>query len=239
MANIPSILKSIGLSDKETAVYLALLELGPSPVRRLAEKAKINRGTTYDMLTALRDLGLASYFHKQTHQYFVAEDPNRLLQVVRNRRQALDQSSTDLQEIIPDLQSLANRAGAKPVVKYYEGGKDIAGILRDVLETVADLTPKEYVVYSAADIRQYLYSDFPTFNESRVKQGINVKVIALGAGGELHGHDERKWLTREERAPTTKIIYGDKVSPLALSFAMPTCQPPSVLSSTPSGKSYD
>ncbi len=43
--------------------------------------------------------------------------------------------------------------------------------------------PKEYYVYSSADIRKYLYQDFPNFTEERKKRNIHVKIIALGEGG--------------------------------------------------------
>ena len=70
MSKIDQILGKYGLSDKEVKVYLALLELGPSPVRKVAGKAGVNRGTTYDILKSLRDQGLAGYYHKDKHQYF-------------------------------------------------------------------------------------------------------------------------------------------------------------------------
>ena len=43
-----SLLKKLGFTDKCAQVYLALLRLGPSSVRALAEESGLNRGTTYD-----------------------------------------------------------------------------------------------------------------------------------------------------------------------------------------------
>lgn len=211
MTDPAPILKRIGYSDKEVAVYLALLELGSSPVRRLADETNINRGTTYDILKSLREQGVVSYFHKKTHTYFVAESPDRLIDVIHQKKEALAQSSKELELILPDLKSRANQADAKPSMKFYEGGKQIATILKDVLATVAKTKSKEYYVYSAADIRRHLYTDFPSFTKKRLAAGIHVKVIALGGGGTLSGNDERKWLTKEKGAPTYDIIYGNKV----------------------------
>ena len=47
-------LTKLGLSDKEIAVYTALLSLGSAPVRSVSELAKVNRGTSYDILKSLR-----------------------------------------------------------------------------------------------------------------------------------------------------------------------------------------
>ena len=61
-----TIFKKLGLSEKEAAVYLSLLEHGASSVRNLAVLAGLNRGTTYDILKKLQELGLASFYHKNT-----------------------------------------------------------------------------------------------------------------------------------------------------------------------------
>ena len=77
-----TIFKKLGLSDKEAHVYLSLLEHGTSSVRSLAASTKLNRGTTYDILKKLREVGLASFFHKNTKQHFVAEDPEKILKLL-------------------------------------------------------------------------------------------------------------------------------------------------------------
>ena len=56
-------LKKLGFSDKEANVYIALLRLGPSSVRVLADECNLNRGTTYDALKWLQQQGLVNFFH--------------------------------------------------------------------------------------------------------------------------------------------------------------------------------
>ena len=79
---IESILKKIGLNDKEIRVYLTCLKLGPSSVRKIADNSEVNRGTAYDILRSLISLGLVTYYHQDKHQYFIAEDPARLKDTV-------------------------------------------------------------------------------------------------------------------------------------------------------------
>ena len=79
---LEKILQKLGLNDKEIKIYLTILKLGPSPVRAIAQTADINRGTTYDILKHLRDLGLVSYYHKDKHQYFIAEDPQKITHII-------------------------------------------------------------------------------------------------------------------------------------------------------------
>jgi sugar-specific transcriptional regulator TrmB len=83
---IQVILKNFGLSEKEIAVYLALVELGPSSVREISAKSKVNRGTSYDILKSLIALGIVSYYNKESKQYFMAEAPEKLLSAIDQKK---------------------------------------------------------------------------------------------------------------------------------------------------------
>lgn len=213
-------LLQFGLNDKEISVYLGLIYLGPAPVREVARKAGVNRGTTYDILKNLIDLGLVAYYkhsdHEDKRQYFVAEPPQKILTAVENRKRNLDVLKENISKSLPELESLYEKSGAKPVVKYYEGNLGIRTILQDVLETVKKQAEKVYYAYSSADIRQYLYRAYSDYNKDRLKNKIAVKVIALGEGGEFAGLDERKWLSKVESAPTYVLIYAGKVAMVSL-----------------------
>lgn len=206
-------LQKFGLREKEIKVYLALLNLGPSPVRKIAKEANINRGTSYDILKELARMGLAGYYEKKSHKYFAPEDPAKIIGILQERENEIARTKSELNKIIPDLQSLYSKISQRPFVKYYEGYSGAKEILRDVLSAVSKLEDKEYFVYSAESIREYLYKSFRNFSEERIKKGIGVKVIALGKGGELRGKDERKWIENiGENAPNYIIIYANKVA---------------------------
>lgn len=214
--SVQTTLKQLGLSDKEIRVYLALLHDGPSSVRTLATAAEVNRGTTYDILKTLIKRGLVSYYHQDTHQYFLAEDPEKLNGFLRDRIQELEESKHDVEKIIPELKSVYDRAEDKPVVKYYQGSKGVRTVLNDVLDVMSEAEDREYYVYSASDIRQHLYEGFPNFAKERVKRKIKCKVIAVGSGGQLWGMDERRWLSKTEGSPTYMIIYHKKLCLISL-----------------------
>ena len=63
-----SSLKSLDLTDREIAIYLALLELGPASIRDLAAKSDINRGSTYETLKILVKKGTCR--KKYTSEHF-------------------------------------------------------------------------------------------------------------------------------------------------------------------------
>ncbi|MBI5466511.1 MAG: hypothetical protein HY974_04455 [Candidatus Kerfeldbacteria bacterium] len=212
MPKINEVLEKFGLGDKEIAVYRALLKLGPSPVRKVGTEAAVNRGTTYDILKSLKEQGLVSYYHKEKHQYFVAEDPNKLYDLLKQKGEVLKDLKLELQTIVPQLRSMRTVVEEKPLVTYYDGVQGIRTILQDVLETVNEEPVKEYYVYSSASMRNYLYAGFPDFNDERLGRNIKVKVIALGKGGEMAGLDERRWLTQDAGTPTYTIIYAGRLA---------------------------
>jgi len=187
------LLNKLGFSDKSAKVYLALLQLGPSSVRKLAEFCELNRGTTYDTLKWLQEKGIITFYQKQTKQYFVAENPEKLLNLAKNQEEELKEAQGRICKAIPELQALYNRGGERPVARYYEKD-EINKILQDVLDTCEETGDMVYRIYSAEGIREYIYDNFETFSDVRIAKGIAVKVIAMGEGGELRGLDERKWL---------------------------------------------
>ena len=211
-------LQELGLSSKEVRVYLALLKRGPSSVRQLAEASQINRGTTYDIIKALQDQGLVSFYEQEKKSYFVAEDPQAFAQVLKDRKNNLDQLGTQFSDVLPQLRSIAQQADkTKPVVRYYQGHKGIARILEEVLSDTRELQKSEYLVYSSSLIAEHLYKAFPDFTKQRVKAKIFVRVIALGNGkSKPDDLSERRWLNKEQSASTYAIIYGNKTAFISL-----------------------
>lgn len=213
-------LRQFGLDEKETLVYLALLSLGPSPVRTVAAKSGVNRGTTYDILKKLREQGLATTFDKQGRdgkkQHFSAEPPEKILTAIEKKVSDLSHLKDSIKDSLPELDAIYERAGAKPVSKYYEGVNGLRMVLSDVIQQSSKLISKQYYVYSAADIRELLYKAYPAFNKDRLKAKVSVQVIALGKGGELAGLDERKWMKSDSSAPAYIILYAGKTAMISV-----------------------
>lgn len=205
-----TILKKLGLSDKEIKVYLALLENSTLSVRAIAEITNINRGTVYDILKGLQEQNLVSYFHADTKQKFVAEDPEKLIDLLQNKEAEIKTIESSLKSLVPELKSLQDKGGDKPATKFYEGASGIKSILEDVLKNMDGAVGKEYYVYSAKNASEDLNKAFPNFTKKRIKARIHVKVLSLAEGGTLSGLDERKWLGTNDESATFIILYDGK-----------------------------
>lgn len=213
---IEVILKNFGLSEKEIAVYLSLIELGPSSVREISVKSKVNRGTSYDILKALISIGVVSYYNKESKQYFIAEPPEKLLSAIDQKKEDLDEVRKNVQDSLPLIKTLFEKQGGKPSVKLYEGTKGIRQILEDVLASAE----QKYYLYSSSTAlgRKSVYTDMPDFSKKRIAKKIHVRIISLGEGGQLAGLDERKQMpiSEGEVKSTHEIIYTGKVAYISL-----------------------
>lgn len=211
------IFAQLGLEPRDVAIYKALLALGPSPIRSIAERAEVNRGTTYECLKAMQQLGIVTYLPKGKRRLFSAREPDVLLQLAEARQQRLSQAMAQLKSrIIPDLHHLKPEFSAANV-QFFEGDGGIEWVLRDILNQVSAQPQRLYSVFSSKPIRRHLYRPFPTFTAQRIARDIRVRVIAIGDGGESAELSERKWIRTEGPVDAAYIaIYPPKCAIISL-----------------------
>lgn len=217
--SLQKLLQDLGFSVVEAETYWALLNLESVSIRKVAAASGVNRGTTYDAMKRLVSAGLAHTRKVGEREYYTAESPEKLYDLIRDKRKDLLQAHQQAQQLIPGLLATRTRPKGRPLVKYYEDDEGVVTILRDVLQTCSQLKRPEYYAYSSRPLRSYLYRKFPQFTERRVREGITVKVIAIGEGGEPAAASERKWMTEPSggAASSYTLIYGDKVAHISIS----------------------
>lgn len=207
----------LGLDQREVQIYRSLLALGPSPIRQIAEKAGINRGTTYEVLKGLLQKGIVSYFPKGKRRLFSPRDPEVLLELAEQRQQDLQHAMQSLRSnLIPELNHLKPDFNIANV-QFYEGDDGIEFVLKDILNSVSRYQDSQYCIFSAKPIRPHLYRPFPNYTVQRVAKGIKVRVIAIGEGGEDAELSERKWIKTDGPVDAAYIaIYPPKCAIISL-----------------------
>ncbi len=156
MDKLISELKHLGLSEKEAAVYLAALELGPTPVQDISHKAKVNRATTYVMIESLSSRGLMSTFVKGKKKFYVAESPDRLSSILNVQQKEIQEKQDELTKTLPMLMALYNAEGAKPQIRYLEGREGVSttrAIFEDLEGEYLQIVPIDDVL-SATDLKE-------------------------------------------------------------------------------------
>ena len=93
------IFQELGLTENESKVYLALLELGPSLAGTVSKKTGIHRRNIYDITERLIKKGLVGYILKNNRRLFEASNPNRLKDILSEKQKALDENLGYLNEL--------------------------------------------------------------------------------------------------------------------------------------------
>ena len=172
LENLPEMLIKMGLSKKETAVYLAVLEMGRGTVTQISRKAGINRTTGYDILDSLTHQGLVRISGKEPKQEYVAESPDNLLTLLQKRLAETQEYLDVAKEFIPKLKSI-HRVQDRAQVRFYEGISGLKQVYEDTLTSTEPI-----VAYAAYDDMHATLGDyFPKYYERRAERGISIRGI--------------------------------------------------------------
>lgn len=205
---LTKILENLGLTSKEAKIYLANLEIGSSPVSAIAQNAKMNRVTSYDILEKLVQKGLVSFISKNKIKYFTAIDPELL--IVDFKKKTLE-----LEQALPDLKRLHGDT-SHPQVHYFEGLEGIKHIYADTLTSKTEIL--NYC--NSEEIRKFLPNYDKDYVQKRVKKNIFLRGIAPNDqyGIDVQSHDsssnrEIRLIPKDQFNFTNEInIYDDKVA---------------------------
>lgn len=208
-------LHELGLSEKETQVYLALLSAGIITAGQLSKACNINRSTLYPVLESLEQQRLV-VAKKEVNEVTTYKAVS-VETIVRMADKALNTSIEGekvITTILPKLNSLYKGTKKKPHVQIFEGKEGVTNALKDALEHPSRSTVRMYS--SVHKLFQTLPHFLPSFTAQRIKRGISVKGI-YSASYEAHALAETPGdsieIIPKEHAPSSDIvIYDDKVN---------------------------
>jgi len=132
-------LKQLGLNEKEAAVYLTLLRLGPSPASTLARTTSIKRTSIYDVLNGLTEKNLVHAFKQGRHTYFAVDDVNELYLQSKQKTQLA-------KELVEKFNNEMNLPQGVQV-HYYKGQEGY----REIYEEILRARPDEIMVWIHLD----------------------------------------------------------------------------------------
>lgn len=159
-------LKTLGLNGKQAKVYLACLELGQGSSVTIAQRCRLPKSTTNDVLRSLVQMGLATSYLKKTRKRYTASDPHILKEQLARRQDRLTQ-------ILPELAALYGQKHSKLKLRFFEGKDGLGLVLKEALEEADEII----TINSVEDIHQKLNQFWPHFAHERAKHKIPIRVI--------------------------------------------------------------
>lgn len=145
-------LRKLGLKEKEVAIYLAGLELGPSAVQNIAQKAKVTRPTTYEIIKILETKGLFTEIINNKKRVFLAQSPEKILAILRQQKRELEEKEREFIRIIATLES-KYAGGEKSGVQVFHGKEGVEFLKEQILF----IPTKEIVVFTSEETKVKLW----------------------------------------------------------------------------------
>ena len=172
-------LEEIGLSEKESQIYLALLAVDSESIQDLAKRTGINRTTVYPVLEALEKKGLVSEVQKGKKTEYMAAPPERLETFIERQKVILEERSERLKDIIPQIKSIQRESGEKPIIKYFEGREGAISAYEEFYEAVS-VGEKEdgYFIYNR-DLVEEVYTEKEMQRFRNIRVGKNLRPVTV------------------------------------------------------------
>lgn len=204
------VLEELGLSEAEAKVYLALLETGSTLAGPIIKKTGLHRGTTYQILQRLKEKGLVSSIIKGKKQHFAPAEPERLMDVLKEREE-------HLAELLPMLKAKLGASKEKQDVTVYSGARGIRSVLDKMLQELGH--GGEYYDFSASGLfREIVGPYWHTWQKRKQQQRITSYVIFNAALKEQNPqllkeyYGKARFHRKEYLSLTDTIIYKDTVA---------------------------
>jgi len=205
-----NVLQELGLNEIEIKFYLELLKSESLLASELSSRLNLHRTTSYYILDNLIKKGLASYIIKSGKKYFIAMNPEKLLEIEKERE-------IKIKSLIPQLINLKKPFEKIPLVEVYEGKEGLKTIWEDILKSIKN---KELFILATGKAPKILPYYLPNFHNRRIKQKIKLKIIyndiqeSKERGKELSKLKltEVRYLPKEYFIPSSTLIYDEKIA---------------------------
>ncbi|MDD4902756.1 MAG: helix-turn-helix domain-containing protein [Patescibacteria group bacterium] len=211
-------LLQLEFSEKEIAVYLALLQSKESSIPSIAKETGLGRGTVYDIVEKLKIKGYAAEVRKGKKRRIVVESPaNRFYSLLDEKHEQLQKAKEAVDRLLPDLQALDVNGDFKPQVRIYEGEKGYCQVWDEIFAS----KEKSWVGIARLEtLIKFMGQDFLRgIEERKIKFGFSSRAInedsplaqTMVANDEKYRRETRL-APKEFQFTASEIIFGDKVA---------------------------
>ena len=150
-------LQQYGFSEKESQIYLTLLELGSSIASSLARRTGINRSTTYSILEDLKRRGIVTEIVRNEVKYYSVINPEQLFKKWEEKYELLKAE-------LPSLLAVTNKFNNRTRTQFFEGLEGLKQIFEEVLEAGEEME-EPYLSFVGADhmdpkVEKYIHEEF-------------------------------------------------------------------------------
>ncbi len=207
--DVKSSLIEYGLDEKEISVYLFLLQNGINSANGISVGTGILRQTVYDTVSKLENKGLVSEVIKNDKKYFIAQDPEAFISILKDKE-------IIVKNVMSELKSIKNISLDKTSTKQFNGLKGIKLIYEDFLKSKTEIKTIQQ------DIPEKLLKEYfiENFSIKRVEKKIQIKILKSGIETEfqkLINTDKKKFrevklISSLDGVDSHIVLYNGKIA---------------------------
>lgn len=233
--NIETQLASLGLSERESRVYLSLLNLGPTTTSKLIRKTGIASSKIYDVLEKLAQKGLVTHIIKNGKREFHPANPDKIFDLIKEKE-------STIKEILPFLHSLYQKTAEEVQAEIFKGKEGIKAIFEDILKEGKDW----YAVGASGKAMFTLPYYMPHFYNRLYQKRIKLNILFVDTETTRKQKEELnkfknikiKFLPKEIRNLMVVFVYGSKVVVIPITETVEMAPLAILIKSKESAESY-
>jgi len=163
-------IESLGLSEKEAKIYLALLGAGASSAYGIAVRSGLKRPTTYVILDDLVRRGVVLLVPRSKKKLYRARDPQFLFE-------RAEKKFKEAKAKLPEIEARAKQESYKPRTLYFEGIEGVKEVLNYHTKELAGGEIKGFYAKTSPEIMKK-FDNYKEYNENLKKNNIKLRGIA-------------------------------------------------------------
>lgn len=216
--SLESNLEHLGLRESEITAYLAVLDLGETPLMPVADRTGQPHTSLVYTLERLQEQGLIDIAKRKSRKVYVPKPPRTVVTLLNKKKAELEEQIGTLEDSLPDLTRRYSHTTFLPTVRYFRGQAEIRQAYNQILETFVD---EIWYVSEIRKIEEVLGKQHvKAFVKQRINLQIKSKAVWVRSEAVL---DEPSYLATPANrrtvryapegfhAPAHTIIYGDNV----------------------------
>ena len=197
-------LQEIGLSEKESIVYIHLLKVDSQSIADIAKATDINRTTVYPILDQLIKKEFVEETKENEKSLYQAHTPDRIESFLQEQKIKIEEQVHIANDMIPQLKGLMREGGQRPIIEYHEGREAITKASKNYYEST-DAEGEVFLLYPRDAIENLFSKSEREFaKDLRVKKNIRAKSIYTYTKGDYKPDETgRRYRIDEKEYPVS------------------------------------
>ncbi len=208
-----NVIKEAGLTDSETKIYLALLEIGDSTRGNIVNHSRVAGSKVYENLEKLHQKGLVSWYIQQGVKHFKPTNPKQLLTYLEEKKKSIIRVEEKMQSILPLLLSQYSDSKEEQEVELLTGMKGLETIFFEQVDLLKRGEFNYVIGGTKGSNEGPMFAFFEKIHHMRQAKGIKTKM--------LYNVSQKETVDRlygQSKFSLTQVRYIPTASPVAINI---------------------